>query len=70
METLTGLIGNDAIQAGLPQLSVAQRRVYFQSAVLKMYNNLYPTKTADDFDRFRFGDLTYLRVYDLLDKKS
>ena len=65
MEELVTLLGATSA-ATLASMSVAERRSQFRTGIVALYRQLYPSRTMEEFDRLRFGDLTYLRVYDLM----
>jgi hypothetical protein len=67
MEHLIALLRSVSVPiAKIAQDSIQERRRYFGVALIALYKDLYPGKTLEDFDRLRFGHLSYLRVYDLL----
>jgi hypothetical protein len=65
MEKLLDLLENISARA-IASSSIGERRRHFKSAIIKLYKELYPQRTMEEFDRFNFGDITYLRVYDLM----
>ena len=56
----------DASTVAIASASIIERRSHFKLAILNLYKEFNPLKPIEDFDKFRFGDLTYLRVYDLI----
>ena len=66
MNKLVYLLGTASIVTSIAAATVGERRLRFQSAIIKLYQELYPLKTMDDFDALRFGDVTYVRIYDMI----
>jgi hypothetical protein len=69
MEKLVSLLEDPSI-AAIATASLREKRLNFQAAIMALYGELFPNRSSEEFDRFRFGDLSYLRVYDLIIKNA
>jgi hypothetical protein len=54
----------------IAQLTIAQRDIVFSSAFLAMALVLYPGADAAEIDRLRIGNMSYLTLYDLINKHN
>ena len=50
--------------------SLQRKSELFQKAIVALYDQLFPDNSTEDFDHFRFGDVPYVRVYDLIQNMS